>query len=255
MKSFKLLTLLVAITLAGCNTTNINSSISSNDSSSTNDALVSSSNSVTESASSDESSSTSSGVSSSSSSSSSESSSASSSSTTTDGQRTITVNLYNPSCGSFSKEVLNDRLSTYINEIAGFTFVTSLVGENCQVSNDIPTKGNSVLIIGAASTTGSLDFTFSETVKSLNVTAQTYHKPYIETWNGNKEVPNVDPNSVCGITTVATAPTMFIDLAPVDGQPAEKQVEIKDLNSKKLKLYSTTDEKGRVFIKNITFVL
>ena len=254
MKSFKLLTLLIAITLAGCNTTNINSSISSNDSSSTNDALVSSSNSVTESASSDESSSTSSSVFSSSSSSPSESSSASSSSTTTDGQRTITVNLYNPSCGSFSKEVLNDRLSTYINEVAGFTFVTSLVGENCQVSNDIPTKGNSVLIIGAASTTGSLDFTFSETVKSINVTAQTYHKPYKDYKTG-EDVPNVDPNSVCGITTVATAPTTFIDLAPVDGQPVEKQVEIKDLNSKKLKLYSTTDEKGRVFIKNITFVL
>lgn len=239
MKPIKLLTVLIAMTLAGCGTTSAGSSTVIDSSSESSNTSISSSEDSRESSSSEESS----------------SATSSNSSSTTEGERTISVNLYNPSCGSFSKEVLNDRLSAYINEVAEFTFVTSLVGSNCQIGNGFPTEGNNVLIIGAASTSGSLDFTFSETIKSISVTAQTYHKPYIETWNNNKEVSNVDNNSMCGITTVATAPATFIDLTPVDGQPVEKRVEVKDLNSKKLKLYSTTDEKGRVFIKNITFVL
>ena len=256
MKPFKLLTILIAIALAGCNTTNASSSVFSNKSSESSDVYIPSSvSSMTQDSSSEESSSVLSSSSISSSSNKSSSSSASSAISIPDGQRTITVKLYNPPCGTFSKEVLNDRLSAYINEVADSTFVTSLVGENCQVANDIPTKGNSVLIIGAASTAGSLDFTFSETVKSIYITAQTYHKPYIETWNNNKEVANVDGNSICGITTIATAPISFVDLTPVDEKPVEKQVEIKDLNSKKLKLYSVNDERGRVFIKEIIFVL
>ena len=164
------------------------------------------------------------------------------------------INFYNPSCGSISKEVLDTRLKTYINEEAGTELVSTLKNSSCQVSNDIPTKGNKVLIIGAASTAGSLAFTFTKTVKKISITAQTYHKPYVETWNNNREVANVDPNSVLTITTDGASPVFLMDLKPgEDEKPVEKTMNIEITNTT-LTLASATDENCRVFIKKITFV-
>lgn len=165
------------------------------------------------------------------------------------------INFYNPSCGSISKEVLDTRLKAYINEEAGTELVSSLKNSSCQVSNDIPSKGNKVLIIGAAASAGSLAFTFTKTVKKISITAQTYHKPYVETWNNNREVANVDPNSVLTITTDGASPVFQMDLKPgEDEKPVEKTMNIEITNTT-LTLASATDENCRVFIKDITFVL
>ena len=160
----------------------------------------------------------------------------------------LVFNFYNPSCGSFSTEVLNERLANYMNEVANTTFVESIKNTKCQIAANIPTKGNNVLVIGAASSTGSLEFTFSETIKAITITAQTYHKPYTDYQTGS-EVPNVDSNSKLYIDI----DTRIIDLTPVDGQPAEKEYTTA-LNSKSLKLYTSEEDKGRVFIKTISLI-
>ena len=174
---------------------------------------------------------------------------------TTEQEITYTVNFYNPSCGSFDTTVLNERLKTYINSSTTSTFVTEIKNTSCQVTNDIPTKGNKVLQIGAASTSGSLEIFFSAPIKKFTITVQTYHKPYVETWNNNKEVANVDPNSMLSVTGDATIPVSVIDLTSEDEEPVEKTVEFKDFNCNKLHLMTTNAEKGRVFIKEIKFVL
>ena len=164
----------------------------------------------------------------------------------------LEVSFYNPSCGSMSTEVLNERLAAYINEVANTTLVTSISNSKCQISNDIPTKGNKVLIIGAASSIGSLNFTFSESIKMITITAQTYYKPYTDYQTGN-EVPNVDANSVLKIESAETPHGVNIDLSPNEGQPLERVFSVAT-NSKTLKLSTVNEEKGRVFIKGITFV-
>lgn len=163
-------------------------------------------------------------------------------------QNTYKITFVNPSCGSFSKEVLNDRLAEYVNEEVGFEFVTSIVSNDCQIGNGFPTDGNKILIIGASSTTGSLKFNFSQTVQAVSITAQTYHKPYTQ---GGVEYPNVDANSVLRITA---GTSRDIDLKPVDGQPVEKSFT-EAIQSKTFTLSTLNDSKGRVFIKEITFIL
>ena len=168
---------------------------------------------------------------------------------------TYTVNFYNSSCPTLSKEKINTGLKDYINTTMGNSFVTEIKNTSCQMSNDIPRKGEHVLIIGASSTAGSLEIFFSTPIKKFTITAQTYHKPYIETWNGNKEVANVDSNSMLSVTGDATVPVSVIDLTAEDEVPVEKTVEFKDFNCNKLHLMSTNDENGRVFVKEIKFVL
>lgn len=159
----------------------------------------------------------------------------------------LTISFYNPTCGSLSTEVLDTRLATYMNEVAGTTFVSSVKNTKCQVSNDIPNKGEKVLIIGASSAQGSLEFTFAETIKMMTITAQTYHKPYKDYATGGT-VANVDPNSVLYINDAHT-----VDLKPTDDTPVEKTYS-EAINSKSLKLSTSTEEKSRVFIKSIKFV-
>ena len=158
------------------------------------------------------------------------------------------INFVNPSCGSFSKEVLNDRLKEYINETVGFTFVSSITSNDSQIGNGFPTTGNKILIIGASSTTGSIAMTFTTNVQAIRITAQTYYKPY--TLSG-VEYPNVDPNSVLCITAGTTSE---LDLTPVNGQAVEKSFS-EAIQTNKLTLSSKNDSKGRVYIKDITFVL
>ena len=104
---------------------------------------------------------------------SSSSSSSISSSETPVADKTLTINLFNPTCGSVSTEALDARLLEYINQVATTAFVSEVKNSKCQISNDIPNKGEKVLIIGSASAQGSLEFTFVETIKSVTITAQT----------------------------------------------------------------------------------
>lgn len=166
-----------------------------------------------------------------------------------------TVSFVNPSCGTASTESLNDTLKTYLNKIVKPKFVTEVKNVSSQIANGIPTSDTYTLIIGAAAKSGSLEIFFSTPIKEFTITAQTYHKPYVETWNGNREVANVDSNSVLAVTGNASVPVSFIDLKSEDEQPVEKTVEFKDFNCDKLHLYSANDENGRVFIKEIKFVL
>lgn len=161
------------------------------------------------------------------------------------------INLYNPSCGTFSKEVLNDRLKSYINSEAKTDLVSSIKGSNCQLGANFPTSGNSVLIVGSSGSAGSLEFTFTKTVKKFSIKAQTYHKPYSQ---GGVDYPNVDANSSLNIMTDGASPVFLLDLKPVEDSPVEKTMDI-EINNTTLTLSSVTDTKGRVFIKEITFVL
>ena len=170
---------------------------------------------------------------------------------------TLTVSFYNPSCGSLSKEVINERLATYINEVATTTFVSSITSHDCQVTNNIPTNGEKVLQLGAAASTGSMTFAFTTTIKSITVKAQGYYKPWVDTWT-TPGTPitynNTDPNSVLEITTTGNAPKTNVDLKPgEDEQPVEKEFTL-DINANTLTLGSANEENGRVFIKEITFV-
>lgn len=163
-------------------------------------------------------------------------------------QDTYKITFVNPSCGSFSKEVLNDRLAEYINEEVGFEFVTSIVSNDCQIGNDFPTKGNKVLCIGARETAGSLKLNFSQNVQAVSITAQTYNKSYT---NQGVDYQNVDANSVLRIESRSSTD---IDLKPVDGQPVEKAFS-EAIQNNTLTLSSLNDSYGRVFIKEITFIL
>ena len=161
------------------------------------------------------------------------------------------INLYNPTCGTFSKEVLDTRLKEYINEEAKTDLVSSIKNSNCQIGANFPTSGNSVLIIGASSSAGSLAFTFTKSVKKVSITAQTYHKPYT---NQGVDYSNVDTNSELEITTDRASPVFRMDLKPTEDSPIEKTINIEITNTT-LTLSSVADSKGRVFIKEITFVL
>ena len=178
---------------------------------------------------------------------SSSSSSSINSSETPTADKTLTINLFNPSCGSVSTEALDTKLLDYINQVATTTFVSEVKNSKCQISNDIPNKGEKVLIIGSAKDQGSLEFTFVETIKSVTITAQTYHKPYMDYATGNTN-PNVDTDSVLYVNDTNT-----VDLKPVNGEPVEKEYTI-ELNGKTLKLTNSGEEKSRVFIKSLTFV-
>ena len=178
---------------------------------------------------------------------SSSSSSSISSSETPVTDKTLTINLFNPTCGSVSTEALDAKLLDYINQVATTTFVSEVRNSKCQISNDIPNKGEKVLIIGSASAQGSLEFTFIETIKSVTITAQTYHKPYMDYATGNTN-PNVDTDSVLYVNDTNT-----VDLKPVNGEPVEKEYTA-ELNGKTLKLTNSGEEKSRVFIKSLTFV-
>jgi hypothetical protein len=179
--------------------------------------------------------------------SSSSSSSSISSSETPVADKTLTINLFNPTCGSVSTEALDAKLLEYINQVATTTFVSEVKNSKCQISNDIPNKGEKILIIGSASAQGSLEFTFVETIKSVTITAQTYHKPYMDYATGNTN-PNVDTDSVLYINDTNT-----VDLKPVNGEPVEKEYTA-ELNAKTLKLTNSGEAKSRVFIKSLTFV-
>lgn len=161
--------------------------------------------------------------------------------------KTLTINLFNPTCGSVSTEALDAKLLDYINQVATTTFVSEVKNSKCQISNDIPNKGEKVLIIGSASAQGSLEFSFIETIKSVTITAQTYHKPYTDYATGNTN-PNVDIDSVLYVNDTNT-----VDLKPVNGEPVEKEYTT-ELNGKTLKLTNSGEEKSRVFVKSLTFV-
>jgi len=234
MKLSKVLLLASALLLVACNSNNITSSGAP-----ASTVISSSVDSSKESASS-------SNISTSEITSSSSSSSISSSETPI-ADKTLTINLFNPSCGSVSTEALDTKLLDYINQVATTTFVSEVKNSKCQISNDIPNKGEKVLIIGSASAQGSLEFTFVETIKSVTITAQTYHKPYVDYATGDTN-PNVDTNSVLYVNDTNT-----VDLKPVNGEPVEKEYTT-ELNAKTLKLTNSGEEKSRAFIKSLTFV-
>lgn len=248
MKLSKVLLLASALLLVACNST---ASTSSDTPAST---VISSSVDSSKESSSSTSESTSEITSSSTTSSSISSNADSSETPTTD--KTLVINLYNPACGSVSTEALDAKLLEYINQVAGTTFVSNVKNTNSQITNGIPSSGEKVLQLGAADKTGLLDFTFTATIKSVTIKAQTYHKPWVDTWSGDEPIThnNTDPNSVLKIATTGSAPIMNVDLKPgEDEKPVEKEFTI-DMNADKLQLASTNADNGRVFIKSLTFV-
>ena len=158
----------------------------------------------------------------------------------------LRINLFNSTCPTAGSESINDTLAEYINECAEETLVSNISNVKCQIGNGFPTKTDTVLIIGASSTAGELDFTFTKTIKAMKITVQTYHKPYT---SGGQEYPNVDPNSKLCVNTE----NHFVDLTPVDGQPVTKEYATA-LNSNSLKLFSKEDNKGRVFVKELILI-
>ena len=167
--------------------------------------------------------------------------------------KTVSVNLFNnTACGTMSTEVLNTRLADYINGLADTPFITAITNRKSQIAANIPEKGNSVLIIGSSSETGSLSFQFNVTVKKVSITAQTYHKPYFD-YQTSTQVPNVDANSQLQFAGKGTDPLFGLDLKSENSQPVEKTIDL-DIDSTTLGLNSVNAENGRVFIKSMTFV-
>ena len=167
--------------------------------------------------------------------------------------KTVSVNLFNnTACGTMSTEVLNTRLADYINGLADTPFITAITNRKSQIAANIPEKGNSVLIIGSSSETGSLSFQFNVAVKKVSITAQTYHKPYFD-YQTSAQVPNVDANSQLQIAGKGTDPLFGLDLKSENNQPVEKTIDL-DIDSTTLGLNSVNAENGRVFIKSMTFV-
>ena len=186
------------------------------------------------------------------------SASISSSTTTTSSEpvvtdKTISVNLFNnATCGTMSTEVLNTRLADYINGLVDTPFITAITNKKSQIAANIPEKDNSVLIIGSSSETGTLGFQFNVVVKKVTITAQTYYKPYTDYQTGG-QVPNVDSNSVLQIVGKGTDPVVSVDLKKENDQPVEKTFDL-DIASNTLQFNSLNADKGRVFIKALTFV-
>ena len=133
-----------------------------------------------------------------------------------------------------------------MNQVATFSFVSSITNSSCQVIANAPTNGDTVLVVGSGSSGGQLQFTFANTIKSVSITAWSYHKPYTDYQTGNP-VDNVDAGASCYVNV----DTNIIDLAPVGGEPVEK-TETFEINGKTLKLYNK-DQKNRAFIKSMTF--
>ena len=158
----------------------------------------------------------------------------------------LRINLFNSTCPTAGSESINNTLAEYINECAEETLVSDITNVKCQIGNGFPTKTDTVLIIGASSSAGELNFTFTKTIKAMKITVQTYHKPYT---SGGQEYPNVDPNSKLCVNTE----NHVIDLTPVDGQPVTKEFATA-LNSNSLKLFSKEDNKGRVFVKELILI-
>ena len=167
--------------------------------------------------------------------------------------KTVSVNLFNnTTCGTMSTEVLNTRLADYINGLADTPFITAITNKKSQIAANIPEKGNSVLIVGSASETGTLGFQFNVVVKKVTITAQTYYKPYTNYQTG-EQVPNVDSNSVLQIAGKGTDPLFGLDLKSENSQPVEKTIDL-DIDSNTLQFNSLNADKGRVFIKALTFI-
>lgn len=190
MKPFKLLTVLIAMTLAGCNTTSASSTGVSNEPSESSGVFIPSSvSSIEPESSSDESSSTSSSSSSSSTSSASSSSSSSSKPDST-GSKHKVVTFRNGGFTNSSLEQPNSKQQ----------FVDWFNGEENQLLNSINYEayaqlnyiGNtsdswrfSTLILGSSSSNGKITFNFSVDVISLKVVVQPYTKyiTYTSTYN------------------------------------------------------------------------
>ena len=186
MKLSKALFLLSAFALVACGTHNSSSVSESNKVESTSEISAPTSESSTSVSTSESIVSTTSSTSISSSES---SISISSSITTTSSEpvvtdKTVSVNLFNnTACGTMSTEVLNTRLADYINGLADTPFITAITNKKSQIAANIPEKDNSVLIVGSSSETGTLGFQFNVVVKKVTITAQTYYKPWVDTWS------------------------------------------------------------------------
>ena len=238
MKMKNIFVLLAAITLVACSSnSNLNPSSSIEDNSTTSGGILdNTSSSENVNTSSSDGTNTSSN-----------NTSSSSSGETVDGE-TLTFNFYNnSSLKGCDTSKLNERLADFMNQVAATTFVSSITNSACQVIANAPTNGDTVLVVGSGSAGGELQFTFANTIKSVSITAWSYHKPYTDYATG-QPVANVDAGSSCYVNV----DTNLIDLVPVDGQPVEK-TESFDINGKTLKLYNKA-EKNRAFIKSMTFV-
>lgn len=252
MKLSKVLVLLSAFALVACGAHNSSSVSESNKVESTSEISAATSEETTSVSTSENI------VSTPSSTSTSSSASISSSTTTTSSEpvvtdKTVSVNLFNnATCGTMSTEVLNTRLADYINGLVDAPFITAITNKKSQIAANIPEKDNSVLIIGSSSETGTLGFQFNVIIKKVTITAQTYYKPYTDYQTGG-QVPNVDDNSVLQIVGKGTDPVVSVDLKKENDQPIEKTFDL-DIASNTLQFNSLNADKGRVFIKALTFI-
>ena len=263
MKMKKIFVLLAAITLVACSSnsnrvssssiegdtntsseesqTTSESSINQESSSSVNTTSSTTADSSSNAASSSSSAASSSSQNNSSSSATSSSSNPSSSSSQPSDDNTLTFNFFNPSCGTAGSNTLNDTLKSYMNQVAAFSFVSSVSNANSQIMDTAPEKGYQKLTIGSAKNAGELEFTFVNTIKTITVTALTYYKYY-----DNANHP--DSPSVCYIN----ADENIIDVtAGSDNEPVEKELKV-TVNAKKVKLYNKSAS-NRTYIKTMTF--
>ena len=231
MKPVKLLVLLSAFALVACGTTANQSTSINGDSTSVEDTSASADNSSNEESSNSQETSASTSESS--------SSSTTSTSSQEDEGESISFNFYNPTCGSAGTDSLDETLKTYMNGIAGTSLVSAVSNTSCQIMANAPSNGNNRLTIGASKYAGELEITFTSTIKSVVIEAETYYKYY-------DGANHPDAGSTCYVNV----DTNKIDLSVTGTEPIVK-TETFAVNGKKVKLYNKAAN-NRAYIKTIT---
>ena len=222
MKAKKPFILLAAIVLMACSSNaNLSSSVLENSTSSLESEVTSSGGTNTSTSSNEE-------------------NGSSSSNSSQESTNSVSFNFYNPTCGTAGSNILNNTLKSYMNEVAGASFVSNVSNANCQIMNTAPSTGFYRLTIGSANNSGELEFTFASTIKSVVVEAETYYKNY-----NNADHP--DTGSICYVNV----DTNVIDLAPNGTESVVKEQEF-TVNDNKIKLYNKAAS-NRAYIKTITF--
>ena len=236
MKIKKPFILLAAIVLVACSSNaNLSSSSLENNTSSLEPEVTSSEDTTTSESSNEETSTSSEATSASSQ----EDSSSSSNTSSQETANSVSFNFYNPTCGTGDKDTLVTKLISYMNEIAGTTLVSGITNDSCQIMATAPSAGNSRLTIGSSKAGGELEFTFTTSIKSVVVEAETYYKNY------NSE-DHPDAGSICYVNV----DTNVIDLSTNTSESVVKEQEFA-VNGNKVKLYNKAAN-NRAYIKTIT---
>ena len=103
--------------------------------------------------------------------------------------------------GQLEHTTTQNNFVSYFNGSDDLLTSISFTGKSESKEIEFKTKASSekhvVWWLGSSEATGQLTFNFKYSVSKINITAQAYYKPYVDTWSGSEPVEhfNVDTNS------------------------------------------------------------